>query len=327
MAAYRVNLTRLPTSEAFCEATREELRVLLALVALDGSPIEKAELAKLCEVREARVGSALTLWQESGIIEPAQVTAEVIMDAWTVSEDRPIIVESKTELAESIRDTGIKDMIHECTKMMNRGLLGAQEIVMLTELVTDEGLSPEFILTLASHLLPKTSDGKKLTTKNLCKEARNLISLGIESLTELENYISDMESQKEYERAICRIVGRQSSKISQNERLLYARWVKDLGFGMDIIEEAFEVCNAITHKYSQKYMDSILESWFNAGCKTVEECRSFADKHREQMVEAARAKRAPRKKEQETDTAKYTVFDAEDVLMSALARSYGNEEN
>lgn len=326
MGEYRVNLTRLLSSDAFCDASRDELRVLLALASLSGEPTDRESLAEICQVSEARVGAAFALWQESGIVEEGSEGATVIMDPWTASDDRPIIAESKTELAESIRDSGTSDMINECTAMMGGVALSTRNIASLTRLVTEEGLTPEYVLTLASHMLPSSADGAKLTTYKLCKKANELIALGIDSLSELEGYIAESENQKEYEKAICRIVGRKSTKISKNERALYSRWVKDFGFGLDIIEEAFEICNAITHSYTQKYMDSILESWFNAGCRTLEECRDYTEKHREQLSSAGRTG-GPGKKAHETDTAKYTVFDAEDALMSALARSYGNEEN
>lgn len=326
MGEYRVNLTRLPSSEAFCDASRDELRVLLALASLRGEPTDRESLAEICQVSEARVGAALALWQESGIVEVEKEGATVIMDPWTASADRPIIAESKSELAESIRDSGTSDMINECTAMMGGVTLSTRNIASLTRLVTEEGLTPEYILTLASHMLPSTTDGARLTTFKLCKRANELIAMGIDSLSELERYIAESESQAEYEREICRIVGRKSTKLSKNERALYSRWVKDFGFGLDIIEEAFEICNAITHSYTQKYMDSILESWFNAGLRTLEECREYTEKHREQLPSTKRAGGSG-KKPQETDTPKYTVFDAEDVLMSALARSYGNEES
>ena len=71
-------------------------------------------------------------------------------------------------------------------------------------------------------------------------------------------------------------------------------------------------------------MDKILESWFLAGCRTLEECRANTERNKESLASAAKARRSG-KKEKEADTPKYTTFDAEDVLMSALARSYGEE--
>lgn len=326
MNYYSVNLTRLGTSEAFLEASVEELRVLLCIIALGERPVSKEMLSEKCKVSLTRVSAAITLWTESGVLSTDDCEL-VIDDPWTTANVGPIITESKSELAESIRDTGIADMIHECTKMMNLAALNTPNIERLTALVTEEGLSPEYVLLLASHLAPKKEGALKLTVMRLSRQAKKLIGDGICTVEELVAYIDGQENVKPYEVEICKLVHRENIYISKQEKKYFDAWINQFGFGFDIIAEAFDICNENCHKYIAGYMNTILKSWFEAGCRTLAECQSDRERNRELYKKKAEtALRGRKKKETETDTPKYSVFDAEDALMRALARSYGEEE-
>ena len=54
--------------EAFFEASREELRVLLALIEKNGRALDEEELAAAAKISRARTSAALVFWQESGVI-------------------------------------------------------------------------------------------------------------------------------------------------------------------------------------------------------------------------------------------------------------------
>lgn len=326
MNYYSVNLTRLGTSGAFLEASVDELRVLLCIIALGERPVSKEMLAEKCKVSPARVSAAIALWTECGVISTDDCEL-VIDDPWTTGPSTPIITESKSELAESIRDSGIADMIHECTKMMKKAALNTPNIERLTALVTEEGLSPEYVLLLASHLAPKKEGALELTAFRLARQAKKLIRDGITTVEDLVAYIDEKENIQPFEVEICKIVHRENFYISKQEKKYFDCWINQFAFGLDIIAEAFDICNENCHKYIAGYMNTILKSWFEAGCKTLEECQADREKNRELYKKKAEtALRTRKKKETEIDTPKYSEFDAEDALMRALARSYGDEE-
>ena len=326
MTYYSVNLTRLSTFDTVLEASNEELRVLLAIMAMECKPVSNEMLAEKCKVSLTRVSSAISLWVASGILS-VDTGALIIDDPWTKSEEPLAIAESKSELATSIRDTGIADMINECTKMMKKVALNTPDIERLTALVTEEGLSPEYVLALAAHLSPKKEGKLKLTALRISRRAKELVKEGITSLDELIAHIEEKEDIKPWEIEICRIVHRENIYLSKQEKKYYDCWVNQYSFGMDIIAEAFDICNENLHKYVCSYMNTILKSWYLSGCKTLEDCqRDRENNHELYKKKAEIAIRERKKKETETDTPKYSVFDAEDALMRALARSYGEEE-
>ena len=323
---YSVNFARLATSDAILEASAEELRVLLAIIALGERPVTNEFLSEKCKVSLTRVSAAISLWTASEILE-SDTCSLVIDDPWTKSDESPILAESKSELAESIRDTGIADMINECTRMMKKAALNTPDIERLTTLVTEEGLSPEYVLALAAHIAPKKEGRLNLTALRISRKAKELVKEGITSLDELTAYIEEKEGIEPWEIEICRIVHRENIYLSKQEKKYFDCWVNQYGFGMDIIAEAFDICNENVHKYICSYMNTIIRSWFESGCITLEQCQQDREKNRELYKKKAEtALRGRKKKDTESDTPKYAVFDADDVLMSALTRSYGEEE-
>ena len=326
MKYYDVDLTRLVPCEDFLEASAEELRVLLCIIALGERPLSKEMVAEKCKVSPTRVSAAITLWTESGVLKP-DLCDLVLDDPWTSNPSKPILTETKSELAQSIRDAGIADMIHECTRMMNLAALNARDIEKITNLVTEEGLSAEYVLLLASHLCPKKEGAQRLTAMRLERQAKILIQKQISSVEDLVAYINEKENIKPWDIEICKIVHRENIYISKQEKKYFDCWINQYGFGFDIIAEAFDICNENCHKYIAAYMNTILKSWFESGCKTLQECQADREKNRETYKKKAEsALRGRKKKETETDTPKYSAFDAEDALMRALARSYGEEE-
>ena len=68
MIKYRTDRVRVVGNNAFSEASKEELRALLALMEL-GCQVESAdELAEAARISPARAKSALAFWEESGVI-------------------------------------------------------------------------------------------------------------------------------------------------------------------------------------------------------------------------------------------------------------------
>ena len=66
-------------------------------------------------------------------------------------------------------------------------------------------------------------------------------------------------------------------------------------------------------------MDKLLTSWHTAGLTTVNEIRAKMDADR------ALKKDKPKGRKKTAEVADYTNFNANDALMAALARSYGDD--
>jgi DNA replication protein DnaD len=104
--------------------------------------------------------------------------------------------------------------------------------------------------------------------------------------------------------------------------------MQDYAYGGVIIEEAYDVSGKATSELSFPYIDSILTSWHEAGCKTLEECKAREAMHKQaNSTKNANKTSQKSKKTVEAETPKYTDFNSEDALMRALERSYGDSDS
>lgn len=97
--------------------------------------------------------------------------------------------------------------------------------------------------------------------------------------------------------------------LIKKERDYIAGWVDKYGFDRDMIKAAYEVTVEKTREPNMNYANAVLENWYAAGYKTVED------------VEAAEAQRAANRPK---DVPAGTSFSTESFFEAAIQRSYGN---
>ena len=127
--------------EAFAEASKEELRVLLALIECSGRANTAADIATLAQVSAARAGSALVFWEEAGVIRKAEHAQTITEEFEERLELGKIRETSALDTAKSIRNSALADMISECATLMQRAALNSAEIKELTALYEQYALS------------------------------------------------------------------------------------------------------------------------------------------------------------------------------------------
>ena len=320
---YELNISCLTLTEGFRDATESELRVLLALIERDGY-IDADEIAALTGLSTARVNSALAFWKASGVscecvgARENRVECEFEEDPLDDEEDE----EESLDVAKSIRNGELADVIAECARLMNRPNLNTQEIKHITALWTQLALSGEYILTLAAHM----AAGGRLTARRLSREASRLTDRGIDTTEALECYIKNAEETTSAIAEIRKIVGIWGRNLSDTERAHFTRWSGEYGYSTAIISEAFSAAPAAGVTRIVPYMNKMLTVWHEAGCKTVEDCRRhsaeyYAAKDGRKKLLLPQTDPGAKSK---AKTPKYADFDSEDALMKALARSYGD---
>ncbi len=329
MTEYVVKLTALRESEAFTEASAEELRVLLALSSLGGRISGIEALASEARTSRIRAAAALVYWQEAAIVVKKESAAS---DAPSITEEfeervrlGEITERTSTEVAKEIRDDGLAELISECASMMGKAALSTEEIKIISALYTQLALSDEYILTLAAYV----GSGGRLTAVKLGSEAQRLAKLGISTTEALESYISAKENESGDEWEFKRIVGLYNRSLSRKEQEYVRRWFGELGYSSAIISEAYSISTVNTSKLSLPYMDKLLTHWHEEGCKTVEDCRRLVEKeHVQRTMEESQAeeKRPPRLPRSKKQTPRYGDFDPEEAFARALERSFGEDK-
>ncbi len=326
--SYKINVTLLTASDCFGEASAEELRVLVALIATGGHASSCESLAAAARVSRARCASALTLWRESGMIVPFEEldTGAVVIDEF---EDDPladpIYEEDSAAVARSIRDHGRRELYELCARYMNRPTLSTQETKQINALMDQLGLSEEYILALCAHLAAKPD--YVLTPRKLVNKATRLYNRDITTAEELDRYIKEEGEQSAIFWEYRRVLGISGDRsLTESEKKYFKTWSEDYGFGSPIISFAYDITVDSTAGRRFPYMHKLLTVWHEAGCKTVEECRANHEAHRAENAAKYPARKSG-KKATVTEKPRYSNDNADDVLLAALNRSYGTEEN
>ncbi len=319
--SFLVDIKKITDTECFKEASKEELRVLLALISR-GGVADKATLASLAGVSESRTASSITLWREAGVLtDKSDSGAPSITEEFEeILRRGQIDYTPSKEVAKNIRDEDLSDMISACAAIMGKAALSPSESASISALYMQYKLQSDFIITLASDM----SERGKLTVRRLVDEAIRLVGLGIDDITLLNDYIKNRDEQSALERELKRDFGIFNRNFTKSEREYIKKWSEELGYSKEIIGEAYDVTALSTGKLSFQYMNKLLTKWHEADCKTVEDCRAFHEKDRV-AYQNKNAKNL--KKEEKTHKMKYGDFDPDEAFKRALERSYGKDSD
>ncbi len=310
----------------FAEASKEELRVLLALVELGGEVESEDKLAKLSVTSRARCISALAFWEEEGVI--LRSNAESVRGTTIVEEfeERLRLGElretASAAAARSIRDEGLAAMIDECAAIMKRSSFSSEEVKEIEALYSQLALSPEYITALAAHLY--TQNSGRVTPTSLSKKALELTGKGISTYEELDVYIKMLESENATDKEFRRALGIRGRALVPGELELFRKWGGEFGYSTEIVKEAYNRTVMATGERNLAYMDTILTAWHDAGCRTVAECIANS----EAFSAEQKQKNAPKRKKSKSEapTPRYGDFDVEDAFAKALSRSFGDDK-
>ena len=314
---YIVNLLRITANPSFKEASKEELRTLLALIELEGKAKEIKALADAAAISTARCRAALAFWEESGIIREDDGTPTITEEFEERLVRGEIDEEPAIEVAESIRNEQLASMIDECATLLGQACLSNTEIKKLTGLYTQYALSPDYIMTLAAH---KASRGRT-TVKLICDEAIRLSGKGIDNAETLDAYLKSLEESSGAEWEIRRALGIYGRNLSPSEKGYFKKWSEDFGYTVAIITEAYDIAvlNSKTGRGDLRYMDKFLTDWHEAGCRTINECKA---RYEAESAKLIAEKTAKKKQKSEAPTPRYGNFDVQKAFDDAVERSF-----
>ena len=318
---FKVNLAGITGLDCFREASKDELKILVALIAAKGEEISVDALSEKLGISRARVMACITLFEESGVIAKCDdgLLAEVEYEFEPTKDKK----DSSLEVARSIRENDLYELNAEMENIFEK-TLEAREIERITSLYTKKGLSPEYILTLAAYL---KDHRQVLTVESIVREANKLIANGTDTLEELEMYVKEKNEEIAGEMEMRRLFGIYGRTLTKTEREHFKRWMHEYGYSVNIIGEAYDVTVAAINKISLPYINSILTEWHAAGCSTIEECRAKINTRKHDNAKNVNNSSQKPKKTPTAEIPKYSNFNSEDALLRALERSYGKMED
>ena len=321
MKFYKINLSGLTELDSFFDASREELSVLLAIISLKGEIRDAEELASLSHISRARATASLSFWENSGVIYEgtAPIKDDALISEEYESDEEP--EKSASEIAKSIKDRGLASLLSEIARLMERPMLSSAETKKIVNVYTEYALNEEYVITLAAFLKEK----EKLTASRLAADAERLVKKGIDCTEELEIYLAKMAKLSDAEWHYKRLIGIYDRSLSPLERELAEKWYCVYGYSDEIIGLAFSTTVKNKTTLELPYMDAILTSWNEKGCRTLEECEAEMRKFSaEWQDEKSPPKTSSSRKKKEKP--RYGDFNVNDAFAKALERSYGSDD-
>lgn len=324
------------------DASFEELRVLTYLMTADGATEE--DVAAACGATKARTKSALALWREAGVVvrltERADSTEEQSPPQPTPAPSVTLEFEEKhsavgvdeissSDAADTIRDSALSELMSDIASLLSKPALNTYEAKHIAAAYGQYAVSAEYIITLASYMAEAAAaKGKGFTTKILTDKISSLVGRGIDNLEALEAYIDDQASDGSKYYELRRIFSIWKRNPSKTEIKYFDKWTVELGYGVEIIDEARDIAVSNTNAQPFPYIDKLLVAWHAAGLKTLGQIADYTEKQRlERAATAVPAKKSGGKKQKTAETPNYSSFNSEDALMRALERSYTDNDD
>ena len=279
------------------DAGENHLKVLL-LMAMDesarlGYPSNAETLAASVGLSKRAFETAIAYWCEAGVFvpttseakQPAPETKPAQQTASPSPESAPKVVPDTQrpqytgiELEQLIEGRkGLRQLIDACAGVLKKPYLSPIESNKLVELSDYLRLDDSYILLLCCHC----ADNGKASIPYVYKTAYELYNDGVTTTTALDDYIKRRERQKEGTVKLRTLLGIGDRTLTPKEKECFDTWFGEWNMPFELIEHAYSITITNTNnKMSLPYMNKVLQNWYNAGYKTVEEADTALSEYR-----------------------------------------------
>ena len=308
----RGTVPRLAGKIALREASADDLRVLLVFLERGAE-----HLSRDAGVSAARAEAALDYWREAGILTDGETAPEAVAEQPAKRPLPPadeLIPMTGTETAEIIRRRNLSGAIDEAQRLLGK-TFNTTELKTFAELVEQLQVEPAYVLTLISWCLRRG----KGTLYYVRGTAVSLVSEGIATLSQLEDYISSREAAESEVGQLRRMFGIGERALTKTEEKRFVQWLIEDKLSVEVIGIAYDITVNNTGKVSLAYIDKLLKVWKEAGCAgSAAEVERYLEREKTERGQSAVAKnvRAPK------HDAIPSTYDSGDFFARAVERSY-----
>lgn len=303
----RGTVPRLAGKIALREASADDLRVLLVFLERGAERI-----ARDAGVSQARADAALDYWREAGILTEGEGAAEPEKPAPVAANE--LIPMTGTETAEIIRRRDLSGAIDEAQKLLGK-TFNTTELKTFAELVEQLQIEPAYVLTLISWCKRRG----KGTLYYVRGTAVSLVSEGVETLAQLEEYISRREAAESEIGQLRKMFGIGERALTKTEEKRFTQWLIEEKHPVEVIGIAYDITVEATGKVSLAYIDKILSKWKEAGCAgSVEAVENFIEREKAERGQTAAQKNARGPRHDPIPS----TYDSGDFFARAVERSY-----
>lgn len=332
---YKNRLITLPyetVSEKLSTASKEELQVLIAVLAENEFNI--GEMCEKLDITENSFRRALASWIDAGAIRFVDdtnkdnsrkaVKARTNSSAKQDSEKDDSTLRAETsrrimeyrnsmpqytmvEMSDVIDSReGCRELIDSCQQLLGK-MFNQSETAIFVGMLDHLGFTGEYILLLCTHAVQID----KRSVRYIERLALDMFDKNITSYSELESELRHIEEKASLESYVRKLLGMGRRVLITKEKEIIGAWNDKYCVSRDMIKEAYDITVTKTKEANINYMNAVLENWYAAGYKTVDDVRA---------AEAARAQKSG-------NAPQTSSFSTNDFYEAALRRSYSNDSD
>ena len=296
-------------------AGKEELQVILYLLRHPGEALEPQALGDALGMPLEKAQEALEYWVDRGLLalqgeelspvpqQEAHAAAARLVQPQPAGEQAPPPQEEKPagekklpprkrmvrpdagHLAARMSESdSVRYLMQEAEATLGKTLSPAMTSLLLT-ITDDYGLPVEVTVMLLHY----AKEVQKTGTAYIDSVARDWAESGIFTLEAAERKLQELSQRRLAWGMVESAAGLPRRSPSKREEEAATRWVYQWGFSREMLSAAYDRCADNTGKFSAAYINKVLEGWYNAGIRTVE-----------QLQEAERQKQEEQKKDQKS---------------------------
>ena len=266
------NLPKSVVEEHIKLAGGTQLKVLLYCFNTLSEEINPNNIAAALKISVNDTVDALGFWSELGYFNSDETEKTVETTPKKVIK-KEIIKPSREDIVDLAKnDDKIKFILDEAQKKFGR-LLRANETSTLVWLYADEGLSPAVILMAIDYA--KTID--KLSIGYIQKLCIDWLNNGVDTTLAAEERIKALNQRRTVWYMISSTFGLIKRSPSKKEEEL-ADLCAELGYGREILKEAYSRTIDSIGEYNVKYILTIIKAWNKLGVKEFKDIEALENK-------------------------------------------------
>ncbi len=272
-----------------------QLKVILWLLRHAGEGFDTADIAAALNMHEADVRDCMQYWINAGLVaentgvltppepeEPqsAEQTGDKPEDMQTgQTEDtgkppkrlpaRPDKPDQKYLSERMKTDPAVEFLMNSADEIFGR-LTSVNDKETLLLIHEYDGLPVDVLVMLMQYA---AGEGK-CNMKYIEKLAISWADEEILTIDAAEKKIQELTDRNNAAKKYQHILGLEAHSPTKKEKDFADLWINKRKFPDELIREAYEICIDNKGKFIQKYITSILESWFKAGITTKEQLRA-----------------------------------------------------
>ena len=317
---YKNKIISLPheiVSEKLSTATNDELKVLIAVFSRD--EFTPSALADELEMTEKSFIRALNMWQDAGVLiydsSDAKKTAKSASEPANRESTNPDVKKhshaseirtslphyASDELAEvMLRVKGASALLDSCQQTLGKifNTAEASSIIAISEQLS---LPNDYILLLCSY----AASVDKKSVRYIEKLAIEFYDRDIVTYRALDEELNLIKARTSYETFVRKLFGIGRRALIKKEKEMITAWNERYAFPDEMIEKAYEITVSRTNEPKISYANAILENWYTAGIKTLEDVEAAEKEHEKKQGSSS--------------------FVTDDFYEAALKRSYESD--